>query len=209
MDRPPGGAKDCFNRFQGLPYHRQMDEKADILARARNRELAAFEELVRTYQPFAYRLAVRLLCSETDAEDVTQEAFVRVWRNIERYDPSVLFTTWLYRIVTNLCLDHLRARKRQWGAHGQTLPEGDPPSGEDIEAATSTADLVGILRLIAGDLPETQRLVFALRDLQDLSIAEVREITGLSEASIKTNLHYARRTLRRRMETEYGVRGTL
>ena len=184
-----------------------MDEKTDILARARNRETAAFGELVRTYQPFAYRLAVRILLSETEAEDVTQEAFVRVWRNIERYDPSVLFTTWLYRIVTNLCLDTLRARKRQGRWHDRRPSDDDPPSGVDIEAATSTADLVRIIRSIAGDLPETQRLVFTLRDLQDLSIGEVREITGLSEASIKTNLHYARQALRERMETEYGVRG--
>jgi RNA polymerase sigma-70 factor (ECF subfamily) len=184
-----------------------MDEKVDILARACNREMAAFEELVRTYQPFAYRLAVRILCSETEAEDVAQEAFVRVWRNIERYDPSVLFTTWLYRIVTNLCLDTLRTRKRQRRGHDRLSSDTDPPSGEDIEAAASTADLVRIIRSIAGDLPETQRLVFTLRDLQDLSIGEVREITGLSEASIKTNLHYARRTLRGRMEIEYGVRG--
>jgi RNA polymerase sigma-70 factor (ECF subfamily) len=189
----------------------QMEKNQDILARVSRGDMTAFGELVRTYQSYAYRLAVRILCSETEAEDVVQEAFVRVWRNLDRYNPEVLFTTWLYRIVTNLCLDRLRAMKR----HGVILnrrtsavdANPDPPSAVDIEKAVSTSDLIRLIRTMAGDLPETQRLVFTLRDLQDLSIDEVRQITGLSEASIKTNLHYARRTLRERMKCEYGVEG--
>jgi RNA polymerase sigma-70 factor (ECF subfamily) len=213
MDRAarPKMDRRCFNPDDRLTYHMQMDNNDDILARASNGERGAFDELVRTYQSYAYRLAVRILCNETEAEDVVQEAFVRVWRNFDRYDPRVLFTTWLYRIVTNLCLDHLRAMKRHGLVpHRHTSPvdaSPDPPSAVDIEKAVSTADLIRIVRTIAGDLPETQRLVFTLRDLQDLSIAEVRQITGLSEASIKTNLHYARRTLRERMACEYDAKG--
>lgn len=201
----------CFNPFERLTYHMQMEENGNLLARVRTGDMAGFGELVRMHQPYAFRLAVRILCSEDEAEDVVQEAFVRVWRNIDRYDPSVRFTTWLYRIVTNLCLDHLRGRKRHRALGDRGKSDDDPPAdhpcGEDIEHAASTADLVRIVRAIAGDLPETQRLVFTLRDLQDLSIDEVRQITGLSEASIKTNLHYARRALRARMESEYGERG--
>jgi RNA polymerase sigma-70 factor (ECF subfamily) len=113
--------------------------------------------------------------------------------------------------VTNLCLDQIRAKKRR-GVFGtapalQSDAGSDPPAAEDIEKAVSTADLIRIVRRLAGDIPARQRMVFTLRDLQDLSIDEVRQITGLSEASIKTNLHYARRALRERMECEYGVRG--
>jgi RNA polymerase sigma-70 factor (ECF subfamily) len=191
----------------------QMEDRQDILARVRAGDMGAFGELVRTYQTYAYQLAVRMLCSDAEAEDVVQEAFVRVWRSIHRYDPNVRFTTWLYRIVTNLCLDQMRAKKRR--GFTRSLPESgedagsDPPAAVDIENAVSAADLIQIVRTLAGHLPETQRLVFTLRDLQDLSIEEVHQITGLSEASIKTNLHYARRTLRERMKCEYGVRGKL
>ncbi len=201
----------CFNPSEPLTYHLQMDEYRDLLDRVGKGDMAAFEQLVGMHQPFAYRLAVRLLCSEAEAEDAVQEAFVRVWRNIRRYDPAVLFTTWLYRIVTNLCLDQLRRRKRQ-RAFVNSGPSdvgagADPPGDLNIEDAVSTADLVRIVKAIAGSLPETQRLVFLLRDVQDLSIQEVRQITGLSEASIKTNLHYARRAVRERMGSEYGIRG--
>lgn len=186
----------------------QMGQSDNLPARVRAGDMAAFGDLVRIHQPFAFRLAVRLLCSEDDAEDAVQEAFVRVWRNIDRYDPAARFTTWLYRIVTNLCLDRLRKRKRERHVSDSPGTEGEGQACDlDIEHAASTADLVRIIRRIAGDLPETQRLVFTLRDLHDLSIEEVRRITGLSEASIKTNLHYARRALRTRMEAEYGERG--
>jgi len=188
-----------------------MEDRHDILTRVRTGDMSSFAELVRTYQPYTYRLAVRLLCNETEAEDVVQETFVRVWRSIDRYDPGVRFTTWLYRIVTNLCLDLMRAKKRRGLIRNrqgsETNAENDPPSAVDIEQAVSTADLTRIIRTLAGNLPETQRLVFTLRDLQDLSVDEVSKITGLSGASVKTNLHYARRTLRERMELEYHVRG--
>jgi RNA polymerase sigma-70 factor (ECF subfamily) len=207
----PNCGTRCFNHFERVTFHMQMEDRPDILARVRTGDTGAFEDLVRTYQNYAYQLAVRMLFSETEAQDVVQEAFVRVWRSINRYDPSVRFTTWLYRIVTNLCLDQIRAEKRRnvfrKQREAQSEAGSDPPAAVDIEKAVSTADLMRIVRTLAGDLPETQRLVFTLRDLQDLSINEVSRITGLSEASIKTNLHYARRTLRERMEVEYGVRG--
>jgi RNA polymerase sigma-70 factor (ECF subfamily) len=189
----------------------QMDHQRDILARVSHGDRAAFGELVQAYQSYAYRLAVRILCDETEAEDVVQETFVRVWRSIDRYNPEFLFTTWLYRIVTNLCLDHLRTRRRNGAVSDRQKSNADaapdPPSAVDVEKAVSTADLIRIIKTIARDLPETQRLVFTLRDLQDLSIREVQQITGLSEASIKTNLHYARRTLRARMGAEFAIRG--
>jgi len=172
---------------------------------------AAFEELVRQYQPYAYSLAVRMLCDEQEAEDAVQEAFINVWRSIDRYDPSVRFTTWLYRIVTNLCLDHLRARRRRnWISFSRT---GNEEGAAEIRAdgspsdLASTEDLISIIRTLSSGLPETQQTVFVLRDLQDLSIREVCSITGLSEGSVKTNLHYARRKIRDHLVHEYGVKG--
>jgi DNA-directed RNA polymerase specialized sigma24 family protein len=109
-------------------------ESQDIINRSRAGDQAAFATLVRGYYPVAYALAVRILCDEMEAEDVAQEAFIRVWRNLDRFDPETRFTTWLYRIVTNLSLDRIRSRRRR-GDRIADHREDDPPS-ELVETST-------------------------------------------------------------------------
>lgn len=182
---------------------------ADVV-RSQHGDTAAFARLVRVHHSYAYGLALRLVCNEAEAEDVVQEAFVRAWKNLSHFDPNTRFTTWLYRIVTNLSLDCLRSRKHRPSPEGllpgDALTEGladhDTP-----ETLTSSRDLAKIIESLAGMLPETQRLVFTLRDIQDLSIAEVCDCTGLSSESVRSNLHYARKKLRERLGTEYDVKG--
>jgi RNA polymerase sigma-70 factor, ECF subfamily len=191
-------------------YNEQMPPPTIIPPAIRIGDTAAFEELVRQYQPYAYSLAVRMLGNDHEAEDAVQEAFIRVWRSLDRYDPAVRFTTWLYRIVTNLCLDHLRSRRRRnWVSISDDGDEknNDVQGGSDPSDQTSGDDLLSIIRKLSAGLPETQRTVFVLRDLQDLPIQEVCAITGLSEGSVKTNLYYARRKLREQLIHGYGVKG--
>ena len=189
-----------------------MTPAPDIFQRIRAGDMAAFEELVRQYQPYAYSLAVRLLCNESEAEDAVQDTFIRVWRTIDRYDPSMQFSTWLYRIVTNLCLDKLRARHRRGWISFQEENGNDQAidirANVDLDELISAENLISIVRSLSDDLPETQRLVFVLRDLQDLSIEDVCNVTGLSEGSVKTNLHYARRKIREHLMRDYDVKGT-
>ncbi len=171
----------------------------------------AFALLVRQYYPAAYGLSVRLLGNAPDAEDVVQEVFLRIWRNLQGFDPSTRFGTWMYRIVMNRCLDHLRQRSRR--ARHETRPPADDEAPEPRgtvtpESAASGNDLLRIIHGLVAGLPETQRLIFTLRDLQDLSIEEVMDITGLSSESVRTNLHYARRRIRERLEKEYAVKGS-
>jgi len=185
----------------------------DVVSRSQCRDLAAFEQLVRKYQPYAFSLAMKFLCDEAEACDVVQDSFLRVWNNIDRYDPNQRFTTWLYKIVANLCVDRFRALKRTRSIF--LSRERDPmmedlPDERDWEALQSHEQLADIVRTLSKRLSRTQRLVFTLRDLQDLTVEEVVEITGLSIGSVKTNLHYARKSIRDTLVRHYGVvRGEL
>jgi RNA polymerase sigma-70 factor (ECF subfamily) len=179
----------------------------DLVYRIRGGEQSAFTSLARRHYTFAYALALRIVCNEEDARDITQEAFVRVWRNLDRFDAATRFTTWLYRIVTNLGLDLLRTRKRQPNP-GTGNPGGEPADLLTPETILTNSDVARIIRRLSGDLPETQRIVFVLRDLQDLSIETVCSITGLTGESVRTNLHYARRKIRKRLEKEYQIKGS-
>ena len=176
-------------------------------------DLAAFEKLVRNYQPYAFSLAMKFLCDETEAADVVQDSFIRVWKHIDRYDPTQKFTTWLYSIVSNLCMDRFRSLRRSRSlflSRDRDPVMEDLPDERDWAAMCSGEQLADIVRTLARGLSEKQRLVFTLRDLHDLTVEEVVEITGLSAGSVKTNLHYARKSIRGTLVRHYGVmRGDL
>jgi RNA polymerase sigma-70 factor (ECF subfamily) len=181
-----------------------------LIARCQSGDMQAFRTLVRENQSYAFGLALRVLHNEQDAEDVTQEAFIRVWKHLRGFDPRSRFTTWLYSIVSNLCLDRLRSEKR-WrklvtredtGNESEQLPGTQRP--EDIQ---SNIELVGIIRRLTERLPPKQRLVFTLRDFEECSIEETSEMTGLSVGAVKTNLYHARRHIRDILSREYDIKG--
>ena len=180
----------------------------DVVSRSQCTDLAAFEQLVRNYQPYAFSLAMKFLCDETEASDVVQESFLRVWKNIDRYDPNQKFTTWLYKIVSNLCVDRFRSLRRSRSlflSRDRDSVLEDLPDERDWETLRSQEQLADIIRTLSSRLSRTQRLVFTLRDLQNMTVEEVVEITGLSIGSVKTNLHYARKSIRDLLVRHYGI----
>lgn len=165
----------------------------------------AFEGLVEVSQSLAWSLAIRLLGDEDEAADVVQEAFIRVWRHRSRFRPGTRFTTWFYRIVTNLAYDHLRARSRRSRLFAR-LPreETERVSVEPVPDERGAVRLAGELEGLIEVLPPAQRLAFVLRDLHELSVREVTEVTGMPAHSVKTNLFHARRRLRQELEARSG-----
>lgn len=164
-----------------------------------NGDSSAFRAVMEEYQSYAFAIAFRFLCDEEDAKDVVQESFIGVWRNFPQYDARIKFTTWLYSIVTNRCYDKLRSRRTR---NTTSVDNAGPSllaslvSDQDPEREYANAELARLIDRLTGKLPPKQKMVFVLRDLQGLSIAEVCGILQISEASVKTNLVYARRHLR-------------
>jgi RNA polymerase sigma-70 factor (ECF subfamily) len=160
---------------------------ADLVSRAQAGQLDAFEQLVRKHRLATYRVALRMLGDESDAEDATQDAFVQAWRNLGGFRADAAFPTWMYRIVTNRCLNMLRARRRT-----EPLPDDReaPASRPDriAEARWQVEDLkLAILRLT----PE-QRAPLVLRELQGCSYEEIAEALDVSISAVKSRLHRAR-----------------
>jgi len=171
----------------------------ELFEKIRAGDHAAFGALVRQCQPFAYALAMRFVWDRQEADDIVQESFVKVWDNIESYRPEQKFTTWLYAIVTRLSIDHIRSRSR-WRrifVRGENMGEFEEPADhESHDERMDTEHLIATVRSLVRHLPRTQRVVFTLRDLQDLSMEEVEEVTGMSRDTIKANLCHARRRIR-------------
>jgi len=167
-----------------------------ILINSKTGDPKAFQKLVEHYSSYLYILAYRLLDNPEDAGDAVQETFIKVWKHISKFDLNRKFSTWLYRIVTNICFDYLRSRKRKpYEPYPEDIPMDYDP--QDTQIIRDRADLV---KKLAGELTPKQKIVFVLRDLQDLDIKEVASITGMSLGTVKSNLYYARRNLRERLE---------
>ncbi len=147
------------------------------------------------YQSYAFALAFRFLCDEEDAKDVVQDSFISVWKNFPRYNTAIKFTTWLYSIVTNRCYDKLRSRRTRNTTTDPSLL-ASLVSDQNPDREYTNAELAQLIETLTEKLPSKQKMIFVLRDLQGLSIAEVCGILRSTEASVKTNLVYARRHLR-------------
>jgi RNA polymerase sigma-70 factor (ECF subfamily) len=174
------------------------ESDTELVARARQGDEAAFEQLVLRHQRYVFNLAYRVLGDYTEAEDMTQEAFVRVWRGLSGFRGQARFTTWLYRIVHNLCLNRLPGLQRE-RLQAEPLEEvlADPgPSPADLFAVR---DQMAFLHAQLERLPEKYRLVLTLRYLQRLSYDEIAAVLEMPMGTVKTHIHRARRLLRERL----------
>jgi len=153
-----------------------------------------FPEVVNKTREGAYSLACRFLRDPEEASDAVQEAYIRVWHHRRRFDGRVLFTTWLYRIVVNLCYDQLKSRRRRRRAMEGLMHESADTHPEDDTGTDEPEILEKVMRACQA-LPPKQRMVFILRDLQDLEMEEIGKITGLKMGAVKSNLYYARKAL--------------
>jgi len=185
----------------------RLNPQVDSLIRAAQLgDQDAFEQLVRSYDQSVLRLAMNLLRSPEDARDVYQEAFLRVFRNLHTFRFDCSFHTWLYRIVTNICLDQLRKRKVRKEESGVVeTPEGFIDRMENFEEDGAQADPERVLRnrqlrsridSALLDLTLRERMVFELRHYEGLRLRNIGEILGTTEEAAKNCLFRATQKMR-------------
>ena len=194
---------------KGCPSRLLGDE--ELAARAQLGDQVAAGELVARYQQKAYAVAYHMCSGDSqEAQDLTQEAFLRAFRGIGKFRGDSTFYTWFYRIVVNVCLDGRRRGRRWERIFSPSSPEqrGEKPSKtvyeEQADKGTS-ADPMTVLtgkqlsqeiRKALNFLPEKQRMAFQLKVLHDMSIREIAQIMGTAEGTVKSHLFRATRFLR-------------
>jgi RNA polymerase sigma-70 factor (ECF subfamily) len=173
---------------------------AYLARRAQEGYLDAYELLVDRHVDRVYRVALRLLNNHHDAEDVTQESFIRAWQSLPRYRHDATFSTWLYRIVTNRAISHVQRRGRQPEVPLDRLSESAPvqdlerPESQVVAKATEAA-----LREAIAALPLEQRVTLVLAQFEGLSYIEIANVRGTSVPAVRSQLLRARRTLGRQL----------
>ena len=187
---------------------RDHDEDRGLIDRCRKGEALAFRDLVARHQRSVYSALLRIVRRSEDAEDLTQETFIRVHRALDRYDPERPFTAWLYTIATRLAIDHLRRRRvptvsLTWSdpdsSESYELDVADPGPGPDTivshrEEERRSRDLIA-------SLPEHYRVVVVLRHQFEQSYEEIAEALGLPLGTVKARVHRARALLKDRLQS--------
>lgn len=181
-----------------------------LLRRLRDRDERAFRELMENHRDRVFNITYRMLGNRHEAEDVAQEVFITVFKTIESFREESKFSTWLYRVTVNHCKNRIKYLARRHDRDRDELDEtsretngavnGTPVRAAQPDKALATAQMEKLLQEAIGSLDDDHRAVVILRDVEDLSIEEICEITGLPDGTVKSRLHRARLVLRKKMQ---------
>lgn len=168
----------------------------DLMDRARAGDAAAFEQLYRENVNRVYALSLRMTANPVEAEDLTQDVFIRAWRKLDTFRGDSAFSTWLHRLAVNVIIQSLRSRKRRLDREMTTDDLSAYDKGREDEPVEPIADLERAIRT----LPPGARLVFLLHDVEGYKHEEIAESTGTAVGTSKAQLHRARTLLRKVLE---------
>ena len=177
----------------------------ELVARARRGDESAFEALVTENEKRIYNLCRRLTGNQEDAAELTQEAFLNAWRGLGRFQGESSFSTWLYRLATNACIDFLRKEKRRQSL-SMTVSLDDEEEARQVElpderyAPEGALERAEVRRAVAEGLERLtleHRQVLVMREIHGLSYAEIGQVLGLEEGTVKSRIARARGALRK------------
>ena len=190
----------------GVLKRDSVQDEAGLIRAAQTGDQVAFERLVHSYDQNVLRLAYNLLRSQEDARDIYQEAFLRVHRNLHNFRFDCSFHTWLYRIVTNLCLDHLRKRKvrreeptvveTEGGFKDRVSEFPETRAAADPQRHLLSRQLQDRIGTVLSELTPRERTVFELRHQQGMRLRAIGEVLGTTEEAAKNCLFRATQKMR-------------
>ena len=180
-----------------------------LLRRLRERDERAFRELVEEHRDRVYSLTFRMLGNRAEAEDVAQEVFIAVFKTVDQFREEAKLSTWIYRVTVNHCKNRIKYLARRHQRDQTELDEQHDPGDGALEAPSTPrrpdrqlegAEIDRMMQDAIAALDEDHRVLVVLRDLEDLSIEEIAQITGLPDGTIKSRLHRARLALKKKIQ---------
>lgn len=187
-------------------------EEREVIRRAQAGDVDAYEQLVRKHQQRVFAIVSGILRQREDVEDIAQQVFIKVYVSLKRFDLRSAFSTWLYKIAVNECFDYLRKKKVRRLTYEADLSEEQvlrletierEPTGTPREDAARTAETRQLVERLLSELPEEERLMLVLKEVEGLTVEEIGETLGLNVNTVKVRMFRARGKLveiyRRRM----------
>jgi RNA polymerase sigma-70 factor (ECF subfamily) len=180
----------------------EVDDK-ELVRTIRTGDSAAFEQLVRRKTPKVYALCYRIIGNAEDARDIAQLVFIKLWENLDKYDPKYAFDTWLYRMVTNVGIDYIRSRQSRDNAVNSNLRLVKTSIDEEQSLVVQRREIEAVFNDVSSVLSPKQKTIFVMKEMEDLSSAEIAKVLGCRESTVRNHLFNARKLMQERLQQRY------
>src|SRR6266852_7401207 len=169
----------------------------------RHGEPEAFEQLVRRKTTKVYSLCYRVFGNAEDAKDISQLVFIKLWENLDKYDPAYAFDTWLYRLVTNVAIDFMRNKQSRENAVNSNLRLVKTVTDAEQGVVVQRKEIENIFQEVSSVLSPKQKTIFVMREMDDLPSAEIARILGCRESTVRNHLFNARKLMQQQLRKRY------
>jgi len=163
----------------------------------------AFEVLVRRKTSKVYSLCYRIIGNSEDAKDISQLVFIKLWENLEKYDPQYAFDTWLYRMVTNVAIDFMRNKQSRDNAVNSNLRLVKTSSDAEQGTIVQRKEIESVFNTVSQVLSPKQKTIFVMNQMDDLSSSEIAKVLGCRESTVRNHLFNARKLMQQQLRKRF------
>jgi len=169
----------------------------------RGGDSAAFELLIRRKTSKVYSLCYRVIGNAEDAKDISQLVFIKLWENLDKYDPQYAFDTWLYRMVTNVAIDFMRNKQSRENAVNSNLRLVKTSADPDQGVLVQRKEVESVFTSVSQVLSPKQKTIFVMREMDDLPSSEIAKILGCRESTVRNHLFNARKLMQQQLKKRF------
>jgi len=186
-----------------IPTQSPEPDDRELVQTIRGGDADAFEQLVRRKTSKVYALCYRIIGNAEDAKDISQLVFIKLWENLEKYDPQYAFDTWLYRMVTNVAIDFMRNKQSRENAVNSNLRLVKTSFEAEQGVVVQHKEIENVFNEIAACLSPKQKTIFVMNQMDDLPSSEIAKILGCRESTVRNHLFNARKMMQQQLQKRY------
>src|SRR5436309_14388953 len=186
-----------------IPTQSPEPDDRELVQTIRGGDADAFEQLVRRKTSKVYALCYRIIGNAEDAKDISQLVFIKLWENLEKYDPQYAFDTWLYRMVTNVAIDFLRNKQSRENAVNSNLRLVRTSADAEQGVVVQRKEIENVFNDVSSVLSPKQKTIFVMREMDDLPSSEIARVLGCRESTVRNHLFNARKLMQQQLKTRF------
>src|SRR5438874_9841127 len=186
-----------------IPTQSPEPDDRELVQTIRTGDPEAFEQLVRRKTSKVYSLCYRIIGNAEDAKDISQLVFIKLWENLEKYDPAYAFDTWLYRMVTNVAIDFMRNKQSRENAVNSNLRLVKTASDAEQSVVVQHKEIENVFNEVSSVLSPKQKTIFVMNQMEDLPSSEIAKILGCRESTVRNHLFNARKLMQQQLKKRF------